>query len=98
MQTTITEEPYRIDILPFAEAMWAPRAAGTSLRWAWRIIDAVGNAKMVGSSNDPEQKVREFAIAAVTRLKLLNNGKPSRTNVLMRRKPEPNMSAEAATG
>lgn len=82
MQSSITEGLYQIDIVPYAEAPWAPVAPGASLRWAYRIVDAAGQPKMVGSSNDSEQKVREFARAAVTRLKLLNNGKPSRANVM----------------
>ena len=98
MPTTNNDEPYRIDIMPFTEASWAPAAPGASLRWAWRIVDAAGQAKMIGSSNDSEQKVLEFARAAVTRLKQLNNGKPARSNILLPRKLERNSSAEAAAG
>lgn len=86
MQITITDDPYEIHILPFSEAPWAPVAPGGALRWAWRIIDAAGQVKMVGSSNDSETKLRDFTSAAVKRLKLLNNGKPTRRNILLPRK------------
>lgn len=86
MTIKFSEKQYRVDILPYAEAPWAPRAPGTALRWAWRIVDGVGDPQMCGSSNLPEDELRQLTEAAVIRLKKYETGKPPKVNPTLKRK------------
>ncbi len=94
MQAKIANQNYRIDVLPYADAPWAPTAPGTPLRWAWRVVDEAGQPQMVGSSNLSEQKVRDLAAAAVTRLRSLNAGKPAKINPTLKRKGSSNSNPD----
>lgn len=86
MQTKIADPKYRIEVLPYAEAPWAPTVPGTPLRWAWRIADESGRPQMVGSSNLSEQQVRDLTEAAVVRLKNYESGKPRKINPTLKQK------------
>ncbi len=86
MTTKFPERQYRVDILPYAEASWAPSTPGTALRWAWRIVDETGHAQMSGSSNLSEQALRDLTEAAVIRLRKYETGKPPKINPTLKRK------------
>ncbi len=86
MHNKSVDRYYRIDVMPCADAPWAPTSPGTALRWAWRIVDESGQIQAIGSSNLPEQEVRNLAAAAVTRLKNYHAGKPPKINPTLKRK------------
>ncbi len=86
MRNNPTDRHYRIDVRPYAESPWAPTAPGMPLRWAWRIVDKTGQPPMVGSYNLSEQKMRDLAAGAVTRLKGFNAGNPAKINSTLKRK------------
>ncbi len=83
---------FRIEILPYAEAPWAPTAQGTSLRWAWRIVDESGQSQMVGSSSLSEQEVRLLVESAITRVKGYGTGKPAKTTLTLKQKAKSNLN------
>ncbi|MHB8727405.1 MAG: hypothetical protein ACYC9K_00010 [Sulfuricaulis sp.] len=86
MKTNTADRKYRIEVLPYAQAPWAPMAQGTALRWAWRIVDETGRSRMVGSSNKSNHEVRGLAEAALIRMGKLNVGQPVKLNPILNRK------------
>ncbi|MHB8697720.1 MAG: hypothetical protein ACYC9J_06735 [Sulfuricaulis sp.] len=87
MLTKIADRNYRIEVLPYSEAPWAPSAQGTALRWAWRIVDDMGRSLMVGSSSKSEQEeVRRLAESALIRMIKLDTGKPTKINPTLNRR------------
>ncbi len=86
MPTKLSDRNYRIEVLPYAEAPWAPTAQGTALRWAWRLVDDTGRSQMVGSSSKSEYEVRSLAEAALIRMRKLDIGQPPKINPTLNRR------------
>lgn len=86
MRPKIVDRQYSIEVLPYADAPWAPTAPGMSLRWAWRIVDETGGSQMVSSSSLSEQEVRRVAEAALIRMRKLDTGQPPKINPTLNRR------------
>lgn len=66
-----------IEILPYAEAPWAPKSHGCNFTWAWRIRkDSVNN--VTGTCSGPRRYAMQMARRAAARMKhiVVGEGKP----------------------
>ena len=60
-------EHSRTEVVPYAEAPWAPHLPGFSFRWAWRVVNPDGSVHVTGVSNGSAEEARAQAENAATR-------------------------------
>ncbi len=67
-------EHYRTEVMPYAEAPWAPHLPGCAFRWAWRVLNPDGSMHVTGVSNGSAQDARVQAENAASRRVANNRG------------------------
>jgi hypothetical protein len=65
-------EKYRTEVVPYAEAPWAPHMPGYEFRWAWRVLNPDGSVHATGVSNGSVENARAQADTVADR-RLANN-------------------------
>ncbi|MHB8697698.1 MAG: hypothetical protein ACYC9J_06625 [Sulfuricaulis sp.] len=67
-------ENYRTEVVPYAEATWAPHLPGCRFRWAWRVLNPDGSLHLTGVSNGSAEEARAQAENAAHRRVANNRG------------------------
>lgn len=67
-------EHYRTEVVPYAEAPWAPHLPGSCFRWAWRVLNPDGSVHVTGVSNGSAEEASAQAENAAYRRVANNRG------------------------
>ncbi len=67
-------ENYRTEVVPYAEAPWAPHIPGCGFRWAWRVLNPDGSVHVTGVSNGSAEEARAQAENTADRRVANNRG------------------------
>ncbi len=65
---------YRTEVVPYAEAPWAPHLPGCDFCWAWRVLNPDGSVHVTGVSNGSAAEAQVQAENAAYRRFANNHG------------------------